>query len=239
MAGTRFAVTPEVFDRLPGLRVVVVVALGIDNARERPDVRDAWRDAWAAAGAEAARHGNPQSHPRVAPWRERFRAMGVPPRDYPSSIEALLRRAVRGGEPFRVNPLVDAVHTLSLRHVVPAGAFDLDAIEHDLVLRETMRGDRFTALDEDRPEEVPAGEVAYCDGDVVLTRHVVWRQSRQALVGPETCDAIVVSEILPEVGDGAPGGAVHDDLLAVVSREFSPERVVGALLERERPDLSW
>jgi DNA/RNA-binding domain of Phe-tRNA-synthetase-like protein len=238
VTGSRFAVAPETFDRLPGLRVAVVVALGIDNTRERPDVVEAWRAAWVAAAAEAARYGNPQSHPRVAPWRERFRAMGVPPRDYPSSIEALMRRAMRGGEPFRVNPLVDAVHTVSLRHVVPAGAFDLDAIEHGLVLRPTRQGDRFTALDEDLAEEVPLGEVAYCDGEVVLTRHVVWRQSRQALVGRETRAAIVVSEALAELGEEAPG-AVRDDLLAAVSEGFSPALLVDGILERKLPNLSW
>src|SRR5437764_9857890 len=105
--------------------------------------------------------------------------MGVPARDYSSSIESLLRRAMRGGEPFRVNPLVDLLHSVSLRHVVPAGAFDLGAVRGDVELRPTREGDRFTALDDDRGEPVPTGELAYCDGAVVLTRHVVWRQSRE------------------------------------------------------------
>ena len=48
-----------------------------------------------------------QAHPRVAPWRAQFKAMGLAPRDYRSSIEALMRRARGGGEPFRISPLVD------------------------------------------------------------------------------------------------------------------------------------
>jgi DNA/RNA-binding domain of Phe-tRNA-synthetase-like protein len=40
--------------------------------------------------------------------------MGVSGRKFPSSIEALLRRAFKGGEPLRINPLVDFYNAVSL-----------------------------------------------------------------------------------------------------------------------------
>ena len=46
---------------------------------------------------------------------------------FPISIEAMLRRALKGGA-FRINPLVDLYNALSLRHICPAGAVDLDAV---------------------------------------------------------------------------------------------------------------
>jgi DNA/RNA-binding domain of Phe-tRNA-synthetase-like protein len=129
MPGVRLAISPDVFALFRGLRVAVVVATGVDNRSVNHGVEsllhDAWRD---AARLELP---NPQSHPRVAAWREAFRSIGVSPRDFPSSIEALLRRAMKGGEPLRIGPLVDLYNAVSLGHLVPAGGFDLAGIDGD------------------------------------------------------------------------------------------------------------
>jgi DNA/RNA-binding domain of Phe-tRNA-synthetase-like protein len=198
----QFSVAPEIFTFFPGLRLAVAVAWDLDNASDRPSVEVAWREAWADA-ARASVYGNAQSHPRVRPWRERFQALGVSGKQFPSSIEALLRRALKGGAPFAINPLVDWYNALSLRHVVPAGGFDLDDVEAlggPLELRLTRAGDSFTALDAQTPELVPPGEAAYAAGQTVLTRHFVWRQARASLIVRETRDVFLVSEILGEAG---------------------------------------
>src|SRR5579884_3425053 len=143
----RFVVEREVFERFPGIRIVVAPARGVDNTVARPGVEQAWREAWARASAEGAPYGNAQSHPRVRPWRERFTAMGVSGKQFPSSVEALLRRALKGGEPFTINPLVDMYNAVSLRHVVPVGGFDLADVRGPIELRLTREGDTFAALD--------------------------------------------------------------------------------------------
>jgi DNA/RNA-binding domain of Phe-tRNA-synthetase-like protein len=195
----QFTIEPAIFERFPGISLAVAVARGIDNERARPAIAARWQEGWAAASA-AASFGNAQSHPRVRPWRERFQAMGVSGKEFPSSIEALLRRALKGGAPFSINPLVDWYNTISLRHFVPAGAFDLAELPGPLELRLSRTGDAFTSLDADAPVAVPPGEVSYVSGQVILTRHFVWRQARTGLVTPETRDVFLVSEVLGEVG---------------------------------------
>lgn len=197
----RFTVHPDVFSAFPDMRIAMAVARGIDNAAPRGAVEDEWRREWEGAQA-AAQYGNAQSHPRVSPWRERMKAIGVSGKQFPSSIEALLRRAMKGGEPFHINPLVDFYNAVSLRHIVPAGGFDLAHIHGTLELRMSRAGDHFQALDDEAPVFIPPGEVAYADGDTVLTRHFVWRQSREGLIVPETQDVVLISEVLGEVGDG-------------------------------------
>ena len=215
-----FTVAPDVFTRFPGMRVAVAVARGLENVAARPAVEALWRDAWQAAAAEGLPYGNAQSHPRVKPWRERFTAMGVSGKQFPSSVEALLRRALKGGEPFTINPLVDWYNALSLRHLVPAGAFDLAALDgQPLALRLTREGDTFTALDAAETEAVPPGEVAYAVGSTVLTRHFVWRQSREGLVTPETHDVVLLSEVLGEVGPDV-ADAILADFLAGLQAYF-------------------
>ncbi len=233
-----FVVNPEIFERFPGMRIAVAVAHGVDNAGDRPAIAAEWRAAWAGA-AEAAAHGNAQSHPRVRPWRERFRAMGVSGKEFPSSVEALLRRAMKGGEPFRINPLVDCYNAVSLRHVVPAGGFDLDQLRGSgpLELRLTRDGDHFTALDADAPLPLPPGEIAYLDGPTVLTRHFVWRQARTGLITPATRSVVLLSEIPGEVGEVVARQVLAD--FAAGLRDHFGAAPSAALVDAGSPSYSW
>jgi DNA/RNA-binding domain of Phe-tRNA-synthetase-like protein len=136
--------------------------------------------------------------------------LGVSSKAFPSSIEALLRRALKAGDPFSINALVDFYNTLSLRHVVPVGGFDLDQLHDPLELRLTREGDTFTALGEQTAMPVPAGEVAYADGQSILTRHFVWRQAQMGLITPYTHSVFLVSEILDEVGQDVAEAVLAD-----------------------------
>ena len=189
----RFDVDPQILSLFPGMRLVVAIAHGLDNDREYSDVTAAWELAWLEAGRLDVQ--NAQSHPRVRALREDFKAAGVSMKRFPISIEAMLRRALKGGEPFRINPFVDLYNTLSLRHACPAGAFDPDAIDAPLQLRFTTPYDQFTALGTEAPVNVDAGEIAYACGSTVLTRHFMWRQAREALVDSSTQNVFFVSEI--------------------------------------------
>jgi len=225
-------IEPAVADAFSGMVVIAVVARGVDNTTPNPAVDRLWERAWRDASAAAA-YGNSQSHPRVRPWRDAFQAIGVSGKQFPSSIEALLRRAMRGGNPFHINPLVDFYNAVSLLHTVPAGAFDLARIERGLDLRMTTAGDTFQALDDPAPAPLPPGEVAYATGTTILTRHFVWRQAREALVGPETHDVLFVSEVLGALDPGVVD-AVEDQLLrgldALFGVQARPARLSGSTL---------
>lgn len=227
----------EVFDRFPGLRLSVALAESIDNRAPRPELTAAWREAWAAAGQSATPYGSPQAHPRVAPWRQRFRAMGVSGKEFPSSVEALLRRAMKGGEPFSVNPLVDFYNTVSLSHTAPAGGFDLAHIAGPIELRLTRLGDRFNPLGGGPVEDLAPGEVAYADGSTVLTRHFVWRQSAEAALTPDTRSVFLVAEVLGEVG-GDVAEQVVRGLVDGLARYFAVD-AVGFVLNAGTSEASW
>ena len=231
----RFNVSAEIWERFAGMRIVVAVVERLSNRRRRPEIEEAWREAWeGAAGLDLP---NPQSHPRIGAWRDAFRALGVSRKKYPSSVEAVLRRALKGGEPFAVNPLVDFYNAVSLRHLVPAGGFDLDELAGPLELRLSRQGDTFAALDAEAPEPVAPGEVSYAAGSTVLTRHFVWRQARTALITPSTRRAILVSEVLGGLDD-AVAAAVEADFSGGVETAFGvrPRTFVAT---GERPSIEW
>jgi DNA/RNA-binding domain of Phe-tRNA-synthetase-like protein len=233
----QFIVDPAIFERFPGLLLPVAVAGGIENQRARPAITARWQEVWAQAGQAGASYGNAQSHPRVRPWRERFTAMGVSGKEFPSSAEALLRRALKGGEPFSINPLVDWYNAISLRYFVPAGGFDLASIHGPLELRLSRPGDMFLSLDADEPVEVPPGEVSYTDGQTVLTRHFVWRQARAGLIAPGTREVFLVSEVLGEVGPEV-AEQVRDAFKTGLQENFGVDSET-FLLDAQHPAIAW
>jgi DNA/RNA-binding domain of Phe-tRNA-synthetase-like protein len=236
----RFVVSPEIFELYPGLRLPVAVAQQVEPTAQRAGVKKLWEQAWERAGGLAPTYGNAQSHPRVAAWREAMTATGDSGRRFPSSVESLLRRAFRGGKPPRINPLVDFYNALSLRHLVPAGGFDLAQLHDTLELRLTRLGNTFHPLDGASAESVEAGEVAYASGNEVLTRHFVWKQSHKGLLGQATSSVFLVCEVLGEVEESAGGlvQAVLEDLSGGLHRYFGAEPVTFFVDERD-PEASW
>lgn len=233
----QFNVHPEIFDRFPGLNLPVAVAHGIGNQAGRPQLEEDWRKTWADAAAKAAVYGNTQSHPHVQPWRERFREQGVSGKQFPSSIEALLRRALKNNDPFHINPLVDFYNTISLRYIVPAGGFDLDQIHGPLELRLSRGGDTFMALDEDGSQAVPPGEVAYADGQTILTRHFVWRQAKTALITQSTRSVFLVSEVLGELGSEVAEKVLND--LSTGLQAYFDVTTEAFMVDERHPTISW
>ena len=225
-----FRVAGEVFAKLPGLRVVSLVTRDIGSG-DRAAIDAEWTAAWAAVH-DGFGYENAQSHPRIAQWRVAMRGIGAPHKEFPTSVESLVRRAIKGPAPFRVHPVVDFYNAVSLRHVVPAGAFDLAGLSGDLELRVTREGDLFGALDAEDDEAVPPGEIAYATGSTILTRHLVWRQSRRAAIGSGTRDALFVSELLGGQEDLAPSieGALVEGLRVLFDASVS-----AAVLSAERP----
>lgn len=193
---------PDVLSANPGMRIVATAVWGIDNTTDSEEIDALLVESWRATAALNEKYGSAQQHPLVAPWRDALRNLGISGKKFPCAIESMVRRAFKSPEPIHLNPLTDFLHALSLRHVVPLGAFDAADINGgELELRRTREGDTFQSLDSAEVVTVEPGEVAYAWQNHILTRHFVWRQAAQALIKRATTDAIIVVELLAEVDD--------------------------------------
>jgi DNA/RNA-binding domain of Phe-tRNA-synthetase-like protein len=202
-------VTDEIFARYPEVVLGVVTAHGIDNSDSSPDAAStAQREARVAA----LRHEEHQvrtalagsavaDHPHIAPWREAYRLFGAKPKDYPSSIENLVRRVLKGAAVPAINPLVDLYNTISLRHLVPVGGEDLDRVEGDIRLT-FATGDEppVRLLGEPEPRPPKPGEVIYTDDLGILCRRWNWKEAERTKLTAATRHAFLVIEGLPPVG---------------------------------------
>ncbi len=199
---TFLEIAGEVFERVWEARFAAVVALGVDNRRA---VEPAAECLSQATDDVVASFGDrdPEQHPAIAAWREAFRELGWSPSTYLSSVEALVRRTLRGKPPPSINPAVDLANSVSLRYLVPIGAHDLGTAPLGLTVRLARPGDRFLPMG-NGPEEVPEpGEIVYAHGSDIRTRRWVWRQSRTGLVTPDMTDVLFPIDGFAHVTEGA------------------------------------
>lgn len=111
---------------------------------------------------------NLTQQPEIAVWREAFRTFGVKPSDYLSSAEALAKRSLKGNAPH-VSPLVDCYNAVSIRHLIPMGAMDLDHVQGDVRLRYGRDGETADLLGMEKPVPVQPSHVVYADDAQVIT----------------------------------------------------------------------
>jgi DNA/RNA-binding domain of Phe-tRNA-synthetase-like protein len=180
-----FCVSSKVFEQFPDYLVIVLVADRVENRRHieraRTLLAESARLAW-----ERWRAIDPKALPEIDVWRRAFRRLGWSASTYQSSIEALVRRTLKGNPPPSINPAVDLANAASLRFLVPIGAHDLATAPNGLTVRASLPGDRFLPLGDGAPEEPEVGEIVYVHDHDVRTRRWVWRQSRTGLVTPDS-----------------------------------------------------
>lgn len=233
---TVLRVNEEVLERFPEAVLGVVTAHGIDNSREDAVILDGLRREEARVREELAGI-QVTEHPRIAPWREAYRRFGAKPKDYPSSIENLIRRVLKGQALPSINPLVDLYNTISLRHLLPAGGEDLDRIAGDVVLAIATDTEAPVRLLGEAEERAPhPGEVIYKDDAGAICRRWNWKEADRTKLTPETRNAVLVIEGLPPVGRDLVERAVEE--LAELIRKHCGGRVATAIVDRERREAA-
>jgi DNA/RNA-binding domain of Phe-tRNA-synthetase-like protein len=190
------AVDPSVAADFPGYRALIVVAEGVGNGPSDAASEELLRE------AETARPDLERAadHPNVAAWRAAFSAFGAKPSRYPSSVEALLSRALKGDGLPRINRLVDLYNAISVRHVVPVGGEDLDCIVPPMRLVRSAGDESFDAREGEAIEHPRPGEIVWRDARGVTCRRWNWRQGRRTALGEGTTRALFVFDRLEPMG---------------------------------------
>lgn len=195
----QFTVDEGLYELFPTLKIGVLV-LDIDNTRYGED------------GLEEVLHQvrlhfpyeKPQDHPHIKAWREGFNRLGISASKYLSSIESLVRRALKGGPFPRINPLVDLYNAISLKYLVPMGGHAIVPLTGDIFLGFAEGTEPFHPMDSEETEIAGKGEVVYRDAAEVLTRRWVWRQCEKDKVTEETRLVFVPIDVMAGLSDDLP-----------------------------------
>jgi DNA/RNA-binding domain of Phe-tRNA-synthetase-like protein len=230
---TKLLVAREIFDAFPDVVIGVAAFGGVRNSGESAALAELLRKEEDAAVGRIAGAPIPE-HPHVAPWREAYRKFGAKPKDHPSSIENLLRRAAKGHRVTHVNLLVDLYNAVSLRHMVPVGGEDLDALEGDVALRFAADCEPAVRLLGEPPELArppKTGEVIYADSAGALCRRWNWKEADRTKLTEATTRGFLVVEGLPPVNRPLVEAALAD--LAALVTAHCGGSVRTTLLDRD------
>jgi DNA/RNA-binding domain of Phe-tRNA-synthetase-like protein len=182
----------EITNAFPDYRVAFVIAEGLTIASERPPALDAVVGEREAAARQRWGGMELSQIPGIAAWRAAYKGFGIKQTRYRSSVERLVKNVLAGRPLARVNSFVDLYNAVSLAHVLPLGADDLDHVTPPLAFRYAHDGDSFVDMAEEGEVEAPKpGEVVYADAAQVLCRRWNWRQDARSLITPGTRRAVV------------------------------------------------
>jgi len=211
---TELRISDAVCAAFGGVRIAAIVASGFAGHGPWPEV-----DAGLAALERAAAGGETlpaaEDDPHIAAWHAAYRAFGTNPKRERPSVAALRRRLARSGRLPRISAAVDCYNLVSVTHGVPAGAFDLDAVEGDITVRFAAGDEDFTPLGEPDVTEHPRpGEVIYTDAKSVLTRHWNHRDADRTKVTEDSVRIVFLLETTDAPNFGPAVAAAAADLAA-------------------------
>jgi arginyl-tRNA synthetase len=195
----KLTIDKAIFEKFPGVRLGVVVVLGVDNKKSEKILNFLRQEEKAAR--EKLSNTVISEHEFVAPWREVYRNFGSKPNEYSSSVEALAKRVQKDKELPDINPLVNLYNGLSLKYLLPFGGEDLDKVKGDIRLAFATGSETGKYIGSDETSSCYAGEVAYLDELGFICRRWNWREADRTKLTPETKNVVLVAEVLPPVSD--------------------------------------
>ncbi|MGW2486313.1 B3/B4 domain-containing protein [Streptomyces sp. NPDC001606] len=213
---TTFRISPAVVDAFPDTLIAVVTAVGLRGHESWPATTAALQELEQQLAAGAWQPAD-ESDPRIEAWHTAYRSFGTNPRRIRPSVDALGRRLAKRGTLPRINPAVDSYNAVSVRHGLPAGAFDLDQVTGAVEIRPADGTETFTPLGEPDTVETPKpGEIIYIDTTDVLTRHWNHRDAHRTRVTEDSTRVAFVLETVAAARDGHLLKTAADDLLTLL-----------------------
>ncbi|MGV9345851.1 B3/B4 domain-containing protein [Streptomyces spiralis] len=197
-----FRISPAVADAFPDTLIALVTASGLRGREPWPHTTAAMEELEQRL-ADGSWQPADETDPRIDAWHTAYRSFGTNPRRVRPSVDALGRRLAKKGTLPRINPAVDSYNAVSVRHGLPAGAFDLDHVTGDVDIRHADGTESFTPLGEPGIVENPRpGEIVYADATDVLTRHWNHRDAHRTRVTEDSTRVVFVLETLCAARDG-------------------------------------
>ena len=192
----KLIVDSKIFEAFPNFLLGAVVVKNINNQKNKDKTEDILRQAEKETvqkyqGSEVIEISE------IACWRDAYRVFGSKPKEYPSSLESVMRRVLKENQLPSINPLVNIYNAMSLFSLLPAGGEDIDKIKGGISLTYASSAEAPIKLLGDDKEEAPyEGEIIYKDEVGALCRRWNWREAERTKLTYETKNAILVLEAI-------------------------------------------
>jgi DNA/RNA-binding domain of Phe-tRNA-synthetase-like protein len=214
MTDVRIEIDAAILERFPDCRVGGFLASGLRSAVERLKPQAVEPPGVSLEGLS--------EEPRIREWRKAYQQIGLKPSTYKGSAEQLARRLLKGSWISTPLPLVNLYSAVSLRHLTPMGAYDVERLPApSVVLRFPREGDVFQPLG-GRPEDMPLrpNVVVYASGCEVTCWAFNHRDSVRTCLHADTDLGLFMAEAVAPIQ--------HDSLDAAFSELARDLREAGA-----------
>jgi lysyl-tRNA synthetase class 2 len=198
MVDMHIRIAPEILQKYPGAHVGWLDA-DVVVKDESPHVESLKVKMASVVAERGLKAATLSKHPRIDSWRKIYSAMGVKPSSYKCSLEALLRRILKGQGLWNVSSVVDCYNCISVMAMMPMGAHDLESLDGDLELRFGRKGDLFLPLGAGgKVVQVEESHIVYADNTKICCWLWNHRDNRQCVVTPSTRRAIFIVDAAEE-----------------------------------------
>jgi len=195
----KFIISKKILEKYPKLNIGIVIVKGIDNKGKNKEIDKLLKEVEDYINLNFTPEAL-SKHEMISPWRTVYSEFGSKPSKYHSSIEALMRRILKGNKIPLVSKLVDLYNYLSLKHLIPMGSDDIDKVDGDILLTFAEGSEKFAPLGSpDVIENPDKDEVVYKDSSKILCRKWNWRDSDETKITEDSKNVILYVEGLPPI----------------------------------------
>ena len=167
----------------------------------------------------------------VKAWREAYSKFPTK-KGARCSLEALLKRVLKGSPVGSIAPTVDITNAISLKHAFPIGAENMDAFQGNLHLGIMQGGEDFWPIGSDKSEPPLSGEIAYYDDEGVICRCWNWRDGKRTEVNDDTTKEFIAMECV-EPGRVEELKVALEELAELLSKYVGAEVIHKQIVNRD------
>ena len=228
----KYSIDQSVFKLNRNVRFGIIVGKNLKNTKTLPEETQRLRNAEENL-REQVKVENLRETPMVKKYRDMMIASGINPNRFPPSIEAMLKRVLKGSKLPAINSLVDLCNAISLENLISLGGHDLADIDNDLMVRFSREDDVFLPFGQTEYEKVDDHELVFASGNIVQTRKWIWRQSEFGKVEIDSKN-IFFQLVGFETENDGPWRTSMDSIIDLIKNKFEGEYTEYVLDENNR-----
>ncbi len=159
----RVVLSEQILQKYPNARIAIVTASVkvTPSCQYVEDLKSSLADFLHDLGLNKCTYAE---HPNIKIWRDIYaKDFNVKPKQYKSSIDALVRRILTGNTVWNISNIVDLYNTCSVKYLLPMGAYDLAKISGDIVIRYGHHGETFEPLGSSQKQPVLPNHIVSAD----------------------------------------------------------------------------
>lgn len=227
----KVCIEKSVFEKFsPDFIVGVLFCSKLDNRTQEMDIPEMLRDIEEFVRITFSPE-NARKSSLLSAWKAAHEHFGDQFKHYHTNVERLMLDVLDGKEIPRKDKLADLCNFMSLKHIVPIGAFDASKIQGDISFRVAEGKELFGK------QAVMAGELVLCDDTSILARKLHYEAEGRYGITKKTQHAIVLIEALPPVDSVQLLNIVEE--LAVLIKIFCGGTVQKGVLNKDQLEIPF